>query len=133
MSRLNINSRSFSSHRSDFNVSGLFAGNPVSAAQGLASLRVLGFRRSEISAILLGEMAAQVLLALPLGMAIGYAMVLGLTSTVDPETYSLPVVLSARTYAFATVIVLASSALSALLVRRRLDKLDLIGALKTRQ
>jgi len=102
-------------------------------ARDLASLRVLGFTRAEISAILLGEMAIQVLVALPLGLLIGNLMVHGLASTIDPETYRLPIVLSSRTYAFATVVVLGASALSALLVRRKLDKLDLIAVLKTRE
>ena len=99
----------------------------------LASLRVLGFRRTEISGILMGEMAVQVLLAIPIGLLLGRAMVLGIANTVDPEAFRLPVILDARTYSFAIIITVAAGALSALLVRRRLDKLDLIGVLKTRE
>lgn len=98
----------------------------------LASMRVLGFHRGEISAILLGEQAIQVLIGLPFGLYLGKLMVIGLASMVDPETYRLPVILTAKSYALATVVALAASALSALLVRRRLDRLDLIEVLKTR-
>lgn len=102
-------------------------------ARDLASLRVIGFRRAEISAILLGEQAIQVLTALPLGLFLGKLMVHGIAATVDPETYRLPIVLTAKSYALATVVALVAAALSALLVRRKLDKLDLIAVLKTRE
>jgi putative ABC transport system permease protein len=102
-------------------------------ARDLASLRVLGFHRSEISAILLGEMAIQVLLALPLGIWFGTVLIDGIASTVDPETYRLPIIVTSRSYAYAALVALVASAVSALLVRRKLDRLDLIGVLKTRE
>jgi putative ABC transport system permease protein len=99
----------------------------------LASLRVLGFTRREISAVLLGEMAVHVFLAIPIGLWVGYRLCVGIAATVDPEMFRLPVVLSPRTYAFAVSVVLLAAVVSALLVRRRLDALDLIGVLKTRE
>lgn len=102
-------------------------------ARDLASLRVLGFRRREISAVLLGELGIQVLLAIPIGMAIGTWMSKAMMSMTDPEQYRLPVMLSPATYAYAAGVTIAAGAISALLVRRKLDKLDLIGVLKTRE
>jgi putative ABC transport system permease protein len=102
-------------------------------SRDLASLRVLGFTRGEISAILLGEMAVQVAVALPFGLLLGVWMVAAMATLVDPETYRLPVIVSTQTHAFAVVVALGASALSALLVRRKLDRLDLIGVLKTRE
>lgn len=99
----------------------------------LASLRVLGFTRAEISRILLGELSVQVLLALPLGMLIGTWMARAVMSTVDPERFRFPVVISAQTYAFAVLVTLIAALASALFVRRELDRLDLIGVLKTQQ
>ncbi|MCA9595920.1 MAG: FtsX-like permease family protein [Myxococcales bacterium] len=99
----------------------------------LASLRVLGFTRGEIAAILFGELSIQVLLAIPVGGVVGYWMVTGIASTVDPETYRLPVFISPRTYAYAAAVTVFSAVVSALLVRRKLDRLDLIGVLKTRE
>ena len=102
-------------------------------SRDLASLRVLGFSRREIAAILYGELSIQVVLAIPVGAVVGYFMVTGIAAMVDPETYRLPVIISPRTYAFAAAVTLVSAVVSALLVRRKLDRLDLIGVLKTRE
>jgi putative ABC transport system permease protein len=102
-------------------------------SRDLASLRVLGFTRAEISRVLLGELSVQVLLAIPLGLVCGYWMVRLMAINTDPETFRLPVYVSARTYAFAVTVTLVSALVSALLVRRQLDRLDLISVLKTRE
>ena len=102
-------------------------------SRDLASLRVLGFTRGEISRILLGELGLQVLLAIPLGVLLGRWLTSLVIGMVHPERYRFPLVVSSRTYAFAVLVVVAASALSALLVRRRLDRLDLIAVLKTRE
>ena len=101
-------------------------------SRDLASLRVLGFRRSEISAILLGELAIQVVISLAPGMILGTYMAQAMLEAADPEQYRFPLVISLRTYTFAALMTLASTAVAALLVRRKLDHLDLIGVLKTR-
>ena len=102
-------------------------------SRDLASLRVLGFTRAEISSVLLGELAVDVLLALPLGLVLGTGLAHLVGKLVDPETYRLPVVISARTYAFSIAVTAGAALLSAMLVRRKLDKLDLIAVLKTRE
>jgi putative ABC transport system permease protein len=99
----------------------------------LASLRVLGYTRGEVSAVLLGELALQVLLAVPLGLVGGAWLVAALASTVDPETYRMPLLLTPRSYAFAALVTLVAALLSALAVRRRIDQLDLVAVLKTRE
>ncbi len=102
-------------------------------SRDLASLRVLGFTRGEISAILLGELAVQVLVAIPIGLWLGNVWARGLMASVDPETYRLPITISAGTYAFATAVALGAGIASALLVRRKLDHLDLVAVLKSRE
>ncbi len=102
-------------------------------ARDLASLRVLGFTRGEISGILLGEQGIQVLMAIPVGLFIGRILSGLLAATLDPEEYRFPLMVSPQTYAYAAIVVLAAALVSALLVRRRLDHLDLIGVLKTRE
>jgi putative ABC transport system permease protein len=103
-------------------------------ARDLASLRVLGFTRREISVILLSEIAVGLLLALPMGLVLGKVFVVAVAgAVVDSEMFRLPAIVEPRTYAFAVLVVLAAGVLSALLVRRRLDHLDLIGVLKTRE
>lgn len=99
----------------------------------LASLRVLGFTRREIAAILFGEQAVQVALAIPLGLGVGYWLTQAMMSNVDPEMYRMEVIISERTYLFAIAVTLASAVASALILRRKLQHLDLIGVLKTRE
>jgi putative ABC transport system permease protein len=95
---------------------------------------VLGFSRAEVSAILLGEQAIQVVLGIPVGMVLGtWGAKALLELQADPEQFRMPMLISPRTYAFAAVVVLAAAVLSALLVRRRIDALDLVGVLKTRE
>lgn len=99
----------------------------------LASLRVLGFTRGEISYILLGELALLTLIAIPFGWLIGYSLCGMIAVNLQSELYRVPTIINISTYAFATTVVLISALLSGLLVRRRLDRLDLIGVLKTKE
>ena len=98
----------------------------------LASLRVLGFTRAEVSRLLLGEMAITIALALPLGMWLGYGLVHGVVGLLKSDQFFFPVVILPRTYAWSVLAVLAAGAASALVVRRRIDRLDLVAVLKTR-
>jgi putative ABC transport system permease protein len=98
----------------------------------LASLRVLGFTRAEVSTLLLGEMALSIGLALPLGMAAGWGLVHLLAGAMASDQFQFPVVIQPRTYAWAGLCVVAAALASALVVRRRIDQLDMVAALKTR-
>ncbi len=99
----------------------------------LASLRVLGFTRAEVSAVLLGEIALLTILALPLSWAFGYGFNWLLISGFDTELYRVPFAISRHTYIYASLILLAAALLAALVVRQRIDQLDLIRVLKTRE
>ena len=99
----------------------------------LATLRVLGFTRAEISYILLGEVALLTFVALPLGCLSGYLLASLIVHAFETELYRVPMVVLASTYGWAIVIGVAATAVSALLVRRRVDHLDLIAVLKTRE
>ncbi len=99
----------------------------------LASLRVLGFTRFEISYILLGELAALTVLALPLGCALGYGLSWLIASVSETELYRIPLYFERGTFGFSVAIVLIAVIISGLFVRRRLDRLDLIAVLKTRE
>ena len=99
----------------------------------LASLRVLGFRKGEVTFYLLGEQAILLLLALPIGYMIGWLMVLSLVEGFASDLFRFPLVISPQTLAFATIVVVIAATISALLVRRRIFHLDLIEVLKTRE
>jgi len=102
-------------------------------SRDLASLRVLGFTRREVSAILLGELAVIVVCAIPVGLALGQALGALVVWATESELYRFPLVVSGPTRLFACVVVLISAAISGLIVRRRVDHLDLVGVLKTRE
>ena len=99
----------------------------------LASLRVLGYTRGEISIILLSELALLTVCALPLGWGLGYLLAVALFSVVQSEVYRFPIYVSAASIAWASLGVAGASMLAGLVVRRRLDRLDLIAVLKVRE
>lgn len=99
----------------------------------LATLRVLGFTRAEISTILLGELATLTLLAIPLGMALGTLFARGLAEGFQTELFRMPFVIFPRTYGYTALVILISAVISSLVVRRKLDRLDLMAVLKTRE
>ncbi|RYF42999.1 MAG: ABC transporter permease, partial [Comamonadaceae bacterium] len=99
----------------------------------LASLRVLGFTRAEVSMLLLGELALGIAAALPLGMLMGWALTHGVVLLMRSDQFLFPVVIQPRTYAWAAICVVAAGVASALVVRRRIDRLDMVAALKTRE
>ena len=101
-------------------------------SRDLASLRVLGFTRAEVSAILLGEQAVLTLAAVPLGLFLGLGFVVVTSWGYDTELFRVPVVVHRRTFAIAAATVLAAALASALVVRRSLDRIDLVAVLKAK-
>jgi putative ABC transport system permease protein len=99
----------------------------------MASLRVIGFTKGEVSALLLGELAVVVIAAQPLGWLIGYGFAVLMTEGFRTELYRVPLVVNREVYAWASLIVLTAAAISGLVVSRRIDRLDLIEVLKTRE
>jgi putative ABC transport system permease protein len=101
-------------------------------ARELASLRVLGFHRSEVLGILLLELALLTILAQPPGWAVGYGLAWMLERRMAGELMRAPLIVEHSTYVLASVFVLVAAAASAFFVRARLQRLDLIAVLKTR-
>jgi putative ABC transport system permease protein len=99
----------------------------------LASLRVLGFTRAEISLILMGELALLTLAALPMGALFGYGLSSAIVSSIESEVYRFPLYVSRRAVAFSFLGIIGAAVVSGLIVRRRLDRLDLVAVLKIRE
>jgi putative ABC transport system permease protein len=99
----------------------------------LASLRVLGFTRGEVTAMLLGEQALLTFAAIPLGYVFGYGVCAMMSRSYQWEVFRMPLVVSTDTYVFALVTVLCAALGSGFIVRRRLARLDLVEVLKTRE
>ncbi|WP_299692302.1 FtsX-like permease family protein [uncultured Tateyamaria sp.] len=102
-------------------------------ARELASLRILGFGRGEISYILLGEMMLIALIAQPFGWLIGAWIAQLMTNAFTSDLYAIPLVLKPATFTMASLVVLIAAFVSAMIVRRRLDGLDLVAVMKTRE
>ena len=102
-------------------------------ARELASLRVLGFTESEVSGVLMTELGAMVLAAQPLGWALGYGFAWTVTQGFQNDLFRVPLVVDTATFAVSSLVVTAAAGLSALIVRRRIHRLDLIRVLKTRE
>lgn len=101
-------------------------------AHELATLRVIGLTRGEVSAILIGEIAVLTLLAAPLGVVFGHALAAFAVEGLQTETQRFPFVIAPATYAMAVSTVFVAAAVSCLIVRRRIDAFDLVSVLKSR-
>tara|TARA_Y100000815_G_scaffold11058_3_gene9885 strand:- start:4450 stop:6810 length:2361 start_codon:yes stop_codon:yes gene_type:complete len=102
-------------------------------ARELASLRILGFTNAEVSYILMGETLLLAILAQPLGWAVGALLAWGMGFAFASDLYTIPVILKNHTFGFASVVGLGAAIGSVLVVRRRLDTLDLVSVMKTRE
>jgi putative ABC transport system permease protein len=102
------------------------------SSRDLATLRVIGFSRREVSTILLGEIAVITLVAIPIGMPIGYGFCYLATLAIDTDSHRFPLVVSRQTFAYATVVILMAAMASTLAMRRMLDRLDLVSVLKVK-
>ncbi|MBR9826647.1 MAG: ABC transporter permease [Alphaproteobacteria bacterium] len=102
-------------------------------ARELASLRVLGFKRGEVAYVLLGEIALLTLLALPVGCLGGIGLAFYLSEAMASDVYRLPFVIHISTFAAAIGVVVVIAIGSGLIVRRQIDRLNLVEVLKTRE
>jgi len=102
-------------------------------SRDLASMRVLGFTRGEISYILLGELALLTVLAIPPGLLIGRLLSWYMIQEIPQEMVRVPLIIEYSTYATAATVVVIASLLSSLVVRSSLDHLDLVAVLKTKE
>jgi putative ABC transport system permease protein len=98
----------------------------------LSSLRVLGFTRNEVAGILLGQYIAEIAIAIPLGLVLSRGLIDLISRLHSNESFQIPAVIEARTYIGAIVVVVAAALASAYIVRRRIDHLDMVASLKTR-
>ena len=99
----------------------------------LATLRIIGFTRGEIAFILLGEQFVLLCCAIPLGFGLGFGFVAWLTQVYNWELFRFPLVVTPASYAFAFIVISLAALASGWIIRRQLNRLDLIAVLKTRE
>ena len=114
----------------------IYNGNRIALserARELASLRVLGFTRREVTALLLGEQGAIDLVGTPTGLVLGFGLAWWVISGFESELYRFPVVVSPTTYLFSAGVIALAFVLASVPMRRRVHTLDLVAVLKTRE
>lgn len=99
----------------------------------LAGMRLLGYTRSEVSYVLLGELAILTLAALPVGSGLGYALAYLLTEGSSNYVYRLPLYFKWSSIGYAVLVVMAMVAISGAFMAKRIFNLDLIATLKTKE
>lgn len=100
-------------------------------ARELATLRVMGFTQGEVGSVLVGELVILTVVAVPIGLLAGSGMASVILRSINTETVRLPLILTPSNYAFATLVVVIATAASAAFACRKLNRLDLVGALKS--
>lgn len=83
--------------------------------------------------MLLGEQVVLMILALPVGFAVARGLMELIRLRFDSELFRIPVVMESSTYVFGALLMAVAAALAALAVRRRINRLDLVAVLKTRE
>ena len=102
-------------------------------ARELASLRILGFTRGEVGYVLVGETLLLALVAQPAGWILGWLLAKSMTESFTSDLYAIPLILKPETFSAASLVVLSSALVSVLVVRRRLNRMNLVSVMKTRE
>lgn len=99
----------------------------------LASLRVMGLHRREVATLLLGEQGIVTFFAIPLGWGIGYALCYAIATGIQTDIYRIPFVTDLRTFLWSGSYIALAALVSGWIVKRRLDQIELVEVLKTRE
>ncbi len=102
-------------------------------ARELASLRVLGFTRNEVSRVLIIELAIILLVAQPVGWILGYGFSWAVVRGFQSDLFRIPFVVQNSAYGWSSIVVIIASVLSAFIVISRVRQLDIIRVLKTKE
>jgi putative ABC transport system permease protein len=96
----------------------------------LATMRVLGYYRSEVGVVLLGELGLLVVAAVPPGCVLGYGLAHLMIALFSSDLFRLPFAPERSTYGLATLVVVAAALATATAVALRVRRLDMVEVLK---
>jgi putative ABC transport system permease protein len=102
-------------------------------ARDLATLRVLGFGQVECAYILLGELLALTIIAIPAGLAGGFGLARLLVAAFSHEEMRLPAIITPEACGISLLAYLGAVLVAAVLVGQRIWSFDLVAVLKTRE
>lgn len=102
-------------------------------AHELATLRVLGYYRSEVALVLLGELALLVAVAVPFACLVGNGLARLMVALFSSDLFRLPFAPARASYGWSVVAVLAAALVTAAVVARRVQGLDMVRVLKARE
>jgi len=105
----------------------------IERERDLATLRILGFTKVETGYVLLGELGALSILALPVGAVIGYFLWTYVATAMSTDLYAIPTVVEAEGFGYAAIIVLIAAVAAGALVQRDVNRFDLVPVLKSRE
>jgi putative ABC transport system permease protein len=98
----------------------------------LASLRIIGLTRREVSAVIISELVVELVVAIPAGLLVGRYLIELIASARASESFQIPAVVDRSSYAIAAFLIIGAAIASFITIRRRIDRLDLVAVLKTR-
>lgn len=98
----------------------------------LAGLRIIGLTRREVSAVIISELVVELIVAVPIGLLIGRYLIELIISARASKSFQIPLVIDPSSYATASLLVIGAAFISFIAIRRRIDALDLVSVLKTR-
>jgi len=102
-------------------------------ARELASLRVLGFTQREVAQVLVVELGVAMVLAQPLGWALGSGFSWLVIQGFQSDLFRVPYVIERSAFGWSSLVVMLAAIVSGLIVVSRVYRLDLIRVLKTRE
>ncbi len=102
-------------------------------ARELASLRVLGFTQREVAQVLVVELGVAMLLAQPVGWALGSGFSWLVVQGFQSDLFRVPFVIERTSFGWSSLVVMIAAIASGLIVVSRVYRLDLIRVLKTRE
>lgn len=98
----------------------------------LASLRILGFTRGEVATVLVSALGFQVIVAVPAGLLMGKGLIELIASATGSKSFQIPAVIDPSSYATASLLVVGAAFASFIMIRDRIDRLDLVAVMKSR-
>ncbi|MDD5033406.1 MAG: FtsX-like permease family protein [Methylococcaceae bacterium] len=98
-----------------------------------ATMLLIGYGRRDVYFIVLGELTLLTLAAMPLGCLGGYAFAWMLTEGTANEVFRTPLHIESRAFGIAMLFALLSVLISSITVLMKVNKMDIVEVLKTRE